>query len=115
MPRAVDSVCLNHPGVEAAARCKQCNKPVCGACIVKGPTGNFCSDECKEKHEYFVQRAHQIDRMKKPSKLGVRLKWLIAKLFVLVVLLLFVGAIGTIFQIPVLSSIVASARKMIGL
>ena len=58
------SSCLNHPSVEASGRCKQCNKPYCTACRVQGPTGNFCSDECKVNHETFMRRAKALDDMK---------------------------------------------------
>ena len=65
------SSCLNHPSVEAIGRCKQCNKPFCGACRVKGPTGNFCSDECKATHEAFIRRAKALDDMKGVSSFQV--------------------------------------------
>lgn len=54
------SGCINHPGVEATVRCKQCAKPVCGSCVVTGPTGRFCSIECRDRHEAFVKRAREL-------------------------------------------------------
>ncbi|MCH7960038.1 MAG: hypothetical protein IID08_07905 [Candidatus Hydrogenedentes bacterium] len=99
------SSCLNHPSVAAIGRCKQCGKPFCGACEIKGPTGNFCSDECKGLHETFVQRAAKLDDMKKKrSGLGAILK----KIVVLGIVLLVV-AFGADFmgiEIPVLSEFV---------
>lgn len=62
MALGAPSSCINHPGVEASGRCKQCGKPFCNACAVAGPTGRFCSDTCKEKHQAFIQRAQQLDR-----------------------------------------------------
>ena len=104
------SGCINHPGVDASARCKQCNKPVCGACTIKAPTGNFCSMECKDKYETFVQRAAQVESMRKPGKLGKMLKGLIGKLIVIAILLLGLGILGALVDIPVLSGLVDKVR-----
>lgn len=88
------SSCTNHPGVEAAGRCKQCGKPFCSACEVAGPTGRFCSQACKDRHESFTQRAAQLDDMRRDTsffaKLWIRVKkllvWVIAALAIAVAL-----------------------------
>ena len=115
MALGIASGCINHPGVDAAARCKQCNKPVCSACVVKGPTGNFCSQACKEKHETFVQRAATMDSMRRPSTLGTKLKRLIGKLIVILILLVALGVAGSLIDIPVLTKVVNTVRGIIGI
>ena len=42
-------VCLNHTSVPAAAICAACGKPICVQCIVPGPEGSYCSQECRER------------------------------------------------------------------
>ena len=56
------SGCINHPGIEASARCKQCSRPVCGQCVIQSPQGNFCSGECSDKFAHFSGRAEQMDQ-----------------------------------------------------
>ena len=99
------SGCINHPGVEATARCKQCGKPVCGACTVHGPTGKFCSEVCKEKHEGFMQRAQQMQQGSRRTGDIAKLKRLLIKLVIWIVALVAVGFGAIYFQIPVLSNI----------
>ena len=107
MALGTDSGCINHPGVEAVIRCKQCGRPACSACQVKGPTGVFCSEECKEKHQGFVQRAQQIDAMKK-AKRGIPFGRLIGKAIVWAIVLIFIVAVAGLFgvNIPFLSPLV---------
>lgn len=111
----VGSVCVNHPSVEAVGRCKQCSKPFCNACKSQGPTGFFCSAECKQKHEVFVKRAQELDVKKGGLGVGYLLSrilgWAVAILIIAVVL----GVVGTIFDIPVLSDFVQSVRGRIGM
>jgi hypothetical protein len=111
----VGSVCVNHPSVESVGRCKQCSKPFCNACKIQGPTGFFCSAECKQKHEVFVKRAQELDVKKGGLGLGYFLSrivgWAVAILIIAVVL----GVVGTIFAIPVLSPLVLNVRHSIGL
>ena len=113
MALGTTSGCINHPGVEATARCKQCNKPVCSACRVMGPTGTFCSEECKARHETFVQRAAQLDSMRRPSTLMGSLKRLVGKLIVALILLGFLGVLGTLIDIPYLTPLVGTVRHWI--
>jgi hypothetical protein len=107
------SACINHPSIEATARCKQCGTPVCNACLVMGPTGRFCSTVCREKHQAFVQRAQQLDGKARSSffpKLRRLVGWLIMSAMVVLVL----AVIGTLFEIPVLSPLVLQLRGYIG-
>lgn len=107
------SGCLNHPGVEAAFRCKQCMKPVCRSCAVTGPRGNFCSDACKEKFEAFAQRAETLD-----AKRGggfAKLRRVFVKLILFAAVLLGAGWLCITLEIPVLSDLVWQIRDRLGI
>lgn len=114
MLSGTQSGCINHPGVEAAARCKQCSRPICGACVVSGPTGIFCSAGCKEKHETFARRAQELDD-KARSSFFIKLKGLIVWLIVVVGVAFAIGFIGTAVNIPVLTPLVQQVRGIIGI
>ena len=110
MPSSISSTCTTHPGFQAVGRCKQCGKPFCSQCQVKGPTGLFCCPECKKSHEAFTERAQQLDSMRKDSttfekiKITVR-KFLMAALFIVIVAVIF-HFIGV--EIPVVSDMIRS-------
>lgn len=98
--------------VDRIGNCKQCGAPISSLNKVTGPTGMFCSPECKEKHEAFTRHAQQLQGMRSPSKLGVRIRRLFSKLIVLAIVLLF-GAIVLAFfgfDIPVIGPIVENVR-----
>ncbi len=106
------SGCINHPGMEAVARCKMCGKPVCGACVEKGPTGAFCSTVCRDKHEAFVQRAQEQADRPKPAGANVRkLVSILIKLSILLAVVVGIGVLSVMFQIPVLEGF---TRKVMG-
>ncbi len=109
MALGTDSGCINHPGIEAVIRCKQCGRPACSTCRVKGPTGDFCSEECKEKHQSFIQKAQQVEAMKKVRR-GFPFGRLIAKFITWAILLIFLVAVAAVFgiEIPYLSPLVRS-------
>lgn len=113
MVQGAGSGCVNHPGVEAVARCKACHKPVCGMCVVAGPTGQFCSESCKEKHEAYVKRAQQLDRTSRRTGQLTKLRRFLVKLVIFVVAIgaLAFGAIY--FQIPVLKTVVQKALHVV--
>lgn len=67
MPSSLYSGCLNHPAIEAVARCRQCGKPVCGKCVIKAQNGMFCCEECREKYTEFTQRAQKLDEREKAT------------------------------------------------
>ncbi len=108
------SGCINHPGVESTVRCKQCGKPVCDTCVQSGPTGRFCSADCRQKHETFYQQAQQLDG-KGGSGTFTKVKKLVGALIVLAVALAAVGVVATVFELPVLSDITRQVRGMIGI
>lgn len=110
------SACLNHPGIEAVGRCKQCGKPFCAACKVAGPTGQFCSNECKQKHEAFVQRAQQLEARKAPMNVMATVRKIVGKLVVLLILLVFLVVVGIVLpDIPILGNFAARVREYIGM
>ena len=111
------SNCINHPVAPAKARCKQCGKPVCGVCIVAGPTGQFCSDACREKHELFIGQTKEYDVKARSTGLGIlhRFWKLLGGLLGLSAVLFTLGVIATIVEIPVLSGIVRIVRGFIGI
>jgi len=113
MLEGTKSGCINHPGVEALARCKQCGKPVCGACVVSGPAGNFCSEGCKEKFQTFMSKAQHLDGRARSSVL-VKLRKLAGGLIVLAAVCAAVGAIASAVEIPVLTDVVYRIRGLIG-
>jgi len=112
--KGTESGCINHPGIEATHRCKQCNKPVCDACVVPGPTGRFCSTACKEKHEAFTRQAQRMEGRAR-SGLFVKLRKLAGALLLVLAVCLALGVIGTVFTVPVLSDIVYQVRGIIGI
>jgi hypothetical protein len=108
------SGCVNHPGVDASARCKQCHKPICNTCKVDSAVGIFCSQGCQQKYEGFVQRVAQHEGMRKPGTLGTKIKGLIGKLIVILILLVALGVLGKLVEVPVLSPIVDKVLAAIG-
>lgn len=107
MVSGAKSGCINHPAVEAVDRCKQCGKPFCDACRVKGPTGNFCSEACQGGHEQFTQRAQQLDNMGRGGGFTVKIYWLLKKLliFAIVAALVGVGAHFMGMNVPIISDL----------
>ena len=102
--------------VDAIGRCKQCGSPVTQFNKVVGPTGMFCGDECKANHEAFTQRAGSLERTNKGTLFGLprALGKLTGQLIVLAIIVVVIGVIGTVFEIPVLSPLVESVRAKIG-
>lgn len=107
------SGCLNHPGVEAAFRCKQCMKPVCRSCVVSAPRGNFCSAACKEKFEAFADRAAALDTRIKGSGFA-KLRQLAVKLILLVAFLAGSVWMFTTIEIPYVSDWAWKLRDLLG-
>jgi len=102
--------------VDAIGRCKQCGSPVTQINKVVGPTGMFCGDECKANHEAFTQRAGSLERTNKGSFFGIphMLGKLTSKLIVLAIIVVVIGVVGVMFEIPVLSPFVSSVRARFG-
>jgi len=101
------SSCVNHPSIEATGRCKQCSKPFCDTCAVRGPTGIFCSQECKQRHEAYVQRAAKLDDMRRDTSFFAK-SWIwIRKLIVFAIVALIIGVVLHYLgvTVPVLSDL----------
>lgn len=118
MLEGTQSGCINHPGIEGRYRCKQCGTPVCGGCVQKAPSGNFCSVGCREKYDTFVERARTVGAdMKKGPKAGLftRLKSALGKLLLVLLVLAGLAVAGTLWPIPILSDLVFRLRGIAGL
>lgn len=104
--------------VDAIGRCKQCGKPVTPFNKVTGPTGMFCSAECKEMHQAFMQRAQKLESQKKPKTLGMKLllSRIIGKTLVILVLVLFIALVLSFFGItvPFLTPLGDWMRSLVG-
>ena len=96
--------CINHPNLEAIGRCRQCSKPVCSNCGVRGAKGLYCSDICREKHEQFMERAKDTD-LERATRRGLffHLRKLIGSLIMLGVVLFALGFTAYHIFIPVLT------------
>lgn len=106
--------CLHHPGMEAVNRCKQCTVPTCHKCTVVGPTGKFCSENCKNIHEAFIRRSQELNT-KAGSIFFLKVRRFIGNIVFMLVVLFAAGVVGTVFYIPVLSEITARVRALIGI
>ncbi len=42
-------VCLNHPDVNAVAKCSACGKPLCAECVMIFDNQKYCSEACHLK------------------------------------------------------------------
>jgi len=105
--------CIHHPNMQAVNRCKQCTVPTCHKCTVVGPTGKFCSENCRNVHEAFIRRSQEIVTTAR-STFFVKLRRWVGSLLYLVVVLFAAGVVGTVFYIPVLSELTLRVRGMLG-
>lgn len=115
MPEGIRSACVNHPGVEAVIRCKQCGKPVCSACMVSGPSGRFCSDGCQQRHFAFMKRAQELETKKRAPGGLAMLRKIVAAVLVIGAA---VGAalfVGYLFDVPVLKDFALKAMQLTGI
>ncbi len=100
--------------------CKQCGGPVTTKNKVSGPTGVFCSDACRQKHEHFTERAAALDSPERKRPRGyitwLRIRGGLMKLFALIVLLVFLVVVFTeAVTVPVLTPLSHSLRGLVGL
>lgn len=114
MVDATQSACINHPGIEAVVRCKQCGTPVCKACVKVGPTGQFCSDICNQKHQQFTKRAQSMNTAPAPSALGPKIRAFVTAVAIVAGVIVVVGIIASFIEIPVISNITFRVRELIG-
>ena len=104
------SGCINHPSIEAVGRCKQCGKPFCGTCEIIGPTGKFCAEACKQRHEVFVKRASKLDDMRRTSGVFGKLMDRLKKVAVFAAAALIIAVVVHFFgvRVPILSDIISN-------
>ena len=114
MAAATQSWCINHPNKDATSRCKQCGSPTCHKCTVTGPTGKFCSENCRATHEAFIRSA-QTKGSKAPSTFFLQIRKIIGSLLAVAAVLFAAGVVGTVFYIPVLSELTLWVRDAIGI
>jgi len=91
--------------LDVIGRCKQCGKGVTDQNKVTGPTGMFCSAECKEKHEAFITRLEEMESRRRPPRLslGFRIRKLLSLLIAVAFFAVVAGAVSIYFDIPVLA------------
>ncbi len=116
MPKSLYSMCINHPNIDAAARCKQCGKPVCNNCKVTGPQGYYCSEECKERHQAFTERVEQMDKRELPKGIWIiKIRRILGRLVMLAIVAVFAAfaahAMG--FEIPIVGGLVEQALEFL--
>jgi hypothetical protein len=114
MLKGTATACPNHPGIEATVRCKQCSRAVCQACAIQGPTGLFCSEACRDKHQLFYQRAQAMDG-KARSSFFAKFRSLLTTVIVCAAVLGALGVVGSLFQIPILTPLTYYFRDIIGI
>lgn len=107
------SGCINHPGIEAVARCKQCGKPVCSSCVITGSTGRFCSESCQERHEKFIGRAQELQRFSRSTGFLQRLKRALIRLAIAIGAIVLLGFVAVFFEVPVVAGIVRSVLDVL--
>lgn len=85
-------VCLNHPDVNAVAKCAACGKPLCAECVMIYDNEKYCSEQCHLKGLASQLRSSQVISEKKSTdrKSG-------AKKFVVFVIILLVAAAGAYY------------------
>ena len=97
---ARESVCWKHTETPASARCRQCSKPICKACVVESNGETFCSTACVNRNtEYNARNPQGV-----PKKGGFMA--MVVKLITLIILL----AIGIVVADKVFH--VAFARQL---
>ena len=60
-------VCLNHPDVNAVAKCAACGKPLCAECVMICDNQKYCSEACHLKGLASSLRAEQVIDCKRRS------------------------------------------------
>ena len=114
MLSGTQSGCINHPTVPATHRCKRCGQPVCGHCVVTANLGRFCSEQCRDQFQEYTAKAEALEAGRKRFK-SFRIGPWIRKTVVLAILVVGIGFIASVVNIPVLSPLVASIRAKLGI
>ena len=83
-------VCLNHPDVNAVAKCAACGKPLCAECVMILDNQKYCSEACHLKGLASQLRSESVIASKKKTDCKCGIKKFI--LFVVIVALAVGGA-----------------------
>jgi hypothetical protein len=87
--------------------------------IVKGPTGIFCSGDCRSRHENFVTKASELDDQRRSGSglTLLKLRRLLSTLLVLSVVAFCAGWLAGLYgyRIPFITRFYEAVRGMIGL
>ena len=78
--------CVNHPGRPADIRCIQCQKPLCGDCVIRDEGDPFCSRKCASRYR-TIHRSYEEAHAKRPVSVVVR-RVIVGVLIAVIVLLL---------------------------
>ena len=82
-------VCLNHPNVEAVAKCCTCGKPLCAECVLIFDNQKYCSEACHLKGlASQLRTAEVISEKRKTNRKGGFKNFLVF----IIILLLAAGA-----------------------
>lgn len=102
--------------LDVVGHCKQCGKPFTSSMKVVGPTGMFCSDTCRERHEAFMRKVHAMEtRERDPwARFRFKIRRFIRRLVWLALLAAILFAVGILFPVPFLSPLVERLRLMAG-
>ncbi len=108
--------CINHPGVDAVGRCRQCSKPVCKQCGIVSTNDLYCSEACREKYEQYMHRA-QSRESEKEYKPGFfpQLRQLLGIVITFAVILFVLGCVASLTYIPLLTDVTTRIRSLLGI
>ena len=76
-------VCLNHPDVNAAAKCCACGKPLCAECVMIFDDQKYCSEACRLKGLASQLRAAEVISEKRATAKRGKFKKFIVFLLIL--------------------------------
>lgn len=79
--------CFFHEGRAAAARCRQCGRPVCADCLRKTADGSFCGDQCATAGAAFELRKEELSGRPEPRRRSL-VRVILKTIFILALALL---------------------------
>ncbi len=84
MAKISDSVCLNHPDVQAVTRCAACGKPICNDCIVHENGSNYCSSACANNAKKSSVRVDEVMESRNRVESKKRIKKFVVMIIVII-------------------------------
>jgi hypothetical protein len=55
----MEAVCYKHPNVPGVAKCTNCGRPICRACIKQVQGAIFCGDACASRAASEADKVHE--------------------------------------------------------